>query len=178
MELSNSTAHNYLVNLGNSEIIMTNLSETKVSLIIYDKNKFNTPDYYFSYALYANDEISHEVKIASYNYEVIGPNGFIRKFKGNKKPDLKVVLFNNVAKNEVELLLTKISTRKLDISLENLYEGKKRDISLNSSTEKIIFNLDKTKGWYDLRIKTENNSWHFAGRIESGKPTVTDPHWS
>jgi hypothetical protein len=31
------------------------------------------------------------------------------------------------------------------------------------------------KGWYDLKCKTATQSWHFAGRIESGKPTVTDP---
>ena len=175
---SNPLPYNYEVNLKNNKIVMTNLKDTAVPLIIYDKNKFDTADYYFSYALYSNNEISHEVNVDSYNFEVTGPNGFVRKFKGNKKEEVEVTLSNNISKNEVEIKLKKTSAHKTDIILENLYDRKKQEISLKSSGEKIIFNLDKTKGWYDLKIKTENNSWHFAGRIESGKPTVTDPHWS
>jgi phospholipase C len=34
------------------------------------------------------------------------------------------------------------------------------------------------KGWYDIKLISGKNSWHFAGRIESGKPTVSDPHWA
>ena len=89
-----------------------------------------------------------------------------------------IIIINNISKNEVEIKLNKISAKKTSVIVENLYDGKKQEISLESSGEKIIFNLDKTKGWYDLKIKTENNSWHFAGRIESGKPTVTDPQWA
>lgn len=178
MKPSNPLPYDYNVNFENDEITMTNLRDTAVPLIIYDKNKFNTPDYYFSYALYSNEKLSHQIASANYNYEIIGPNGFVRKFKGNKKPDIEITLFNNVSKNEVELKINRLGKENLTVSLENLYERKKREIALDSSEEKIIFNLDKTKGWYDIKIKNDNNSWHFAGRIESGKSTVTDPHWS
>ncbi|MFY1048388.1 phosphocholine-specific phospholipase C [Chryseobacterium sp. GP-SGM7] len=177
MKPSNPLPYDYNVNFENDEITMTNLRDTAVPLIIYDKNKFNTPDYYFSYALYSDKKLSHKIVSENYNYEIIGPNGFIRKFKGSKKPLIEVTLFNNVSKNEVEVRINRLVKENLTVGLENLYERKKRDITLDSSEEKIIFNLDKTKGWYDIKIKNEDNSWHFAGRLESGKPTVTDPHW-
>lgn len=168
---------NYDVNLKSNKIVMTNLKDTTVPLIIYDKNKFNTKDYYFSYQLNSNDKISHLVDVESYSYEVIGPNGFVRKFKGNKNPELEVTLFCNLYKNEVDLTLVNISANTLNISLDNQYDENKKNISLDVSEEKININLDKTKGWYDIKIKSKSNSWHFAGRIEAGKP-ITDTNQS
>lgn len=162
--------YNYDVNLKHNKIVMTNLKDTSVPLIIYNKNKFNTKDYYSSYELNSNDEISHLVDVDSYSYEVTGPNGFVRKFKGTKNPELEVTLFCNLYKNEVDVTLVNISTNTLNISLENQYDENKKNISLHVSEEKITINLEKTKGWYDIKIKSNNNSWHFAGRIEPGRP--------
>lgn len=175
---SNPLPYDYEVNLKNNKIVMTNLTDTAVPLIIYDKNKLNTSDYYFSYALYPKKEISNEVNLEHYHYEVIGPNGFVRKFKSTENPELDVILLNKSTKNEVELNLKNKRDKKQTIRIENLYERLTRDIDIDSSLEKIRINLDKTKGWYDLKIKSGNSSWHFSGRIESGKPTVTDPHWA
>ncbi|WP_228446566.1 phospholipase domain-containing protein [Chryseobacterium sp. 3008163] len=133
---SNPLPYDYEVNLKNHKIVMTNLKDAAVPLIIYDKNKFDTPDYYFSYALYAKEEISHEADIDSYNFEVTGPNGFVRKFKGNKKAEVEITLSNNISKNEVEIKLNKISANKTTIILENLYDGKKQEIPLESSGKK------------------------------------------
>ncbi|VXA93123.1 MULTISPECIES: phospholipase domain-containing protein [Chryseobacterium] len=165
--------YNYDVNLKNNKIVMTNLKATAVPLIIYDKNKFNTKDYYFSFELNSNDEVSHQVDVKSYSYEVIGPNGFGRKFKGSKNPELEVTLLCNLHKNEVDVILTNISANTLNVSFKNQYDGNKKDFNLNAtSREKISISLDKTKGWYDLKIKSNSNSWHFVGRIESGKPII------
>lgn len=171
MKPSTLLQYNYDVNLKSNKIVMTNLKDTAVPLIIYDKNKFNTKDYYSSYELNSNDEISHSVDIKSYSYEVIGPNGFGRKFKGTKNPELEVTLFCNLYKNEVNVTLTNISANTLNISFRNQYDGNKKDFNLDTTLgEKINISLEKTKGWYDIKIKSNNNSWHFVGRIESGKP--------
>lgn len=162
--------HNYDVNLKNNKIVMTNLKDTAVPLIIYNKNKFNTKEYYFSYELDSNDEISHFVDIKSYNYEVIGPNGFGRKFKGSTPPELEVILSNSVSKNEVDIILVNISESILNINFKNQYDGDKKDFNLEAALgEKINISLDKTRGWYDLKIKSNTNTWHFVGRIESRK---------
>lgn len=175
---SNPLPYDFNVNLEKTEITMTNLRETAVPLTIYDKNKFNTPDYYFSYALYANEKMSHQIEKEKYHLEVIGPNGFVRKFRGTKKSDLDIVLLNKTSKNEIQIKFNNSNSNTIKISFENFYERNARNIDLNSGDDRIILNLDKTKGWYDIRIQTENNSWHFSGRIESGQPTITDPHWS
>lgn len=163
---------NYDVNLKSNKIVMTNLKETPVSLIIYDKNKFNTKDYYFSFTIPSNDEILHTVDIEKYSYEIIGSNGFVRKFKGTKKTELEVTLSTNISTHEVDIKLINLSTNTLNISLENKYTDYISELSLNAHEEKINLNLDKTKGWYDFKIKSNTNSWHFAGRVEFEKPAI------
>lgn len=126
--------------------------------------------------MYSKKELSHTVKSGKYDYEVFGPNGFYRHFKGENKPELEISLNNNSSKNEVELLLKTLSKKTYQF-LWMISIIKIKKISLRQSEEKITFNLEKMKSWYDIKIKLENTIWHFAGRLETGKPTVSDPHW-
>jgi len=175
---SNSLPYHYEVNLGDGAIKMTNFAEVGVPLLIYDRTQFNSDKYYFSYALYAKKELSHAVNTGKYEFEVFGPNGFYRSFKGEKTPELEISLKNNSSKNEVELAFKKSGQNNITLTIEDFYLKTQKKISLTKAEEKILFSLDKMKGWYDLKISTDQNIWHFSGRIESGKPTVSDPHWA
>ncbi|WP_312902793.1 phosphocholine-specific phospholipase C [Chryseobacterium taichungense] len=178
---SNALPYKFHVNFDGSKIKMLNLKESAVPLIVYDRTKFETDDFYFSYALYSKQELSHPVNLEIYDYEVFGPNGFYRHFKGNNAPELEISLNNIPSKNRVEIIVKKNKKKESitsKITLENLYEQKKTEISLTPIQEKIVVDLNKTKGWYDLKIESDNNIWHFAGRLENGKPSISDPHWS
>ncbi|WP_283422790.1 phosphocholine-specific phospholipase C [Chryseobacterium profundimaris] len=173
---SNSLPYNYHINFGNGEIAMMNVTERAVPIIIYDRTKFNEGDFYFSYALYSKQELSHIIQPGAYNYEVFGPNGFYRNFKGNNTPLLKLSLINNPSKNTVEIWIENTHENNISIMIEDLYEKTKKTIDIDNA--KILkFLLDKTKGWYDLKINSSSNTWHFAGRLENGKTSISDPHW-
>lgn len=177
---SNALPYHYHVNLQGGKIVMNNLKDRAVPLIVYDRTRFEAEDFYFSYALYSNQELSHPVDSDIYDHEVFGPNGFYRHFKGENPPLIDISLMGNPSKNTVEIFVRKSvkesTSRKM--SIENLYENKKNEFLLTIVDEKFIIDLHKTKGWYDLIIKSENNIWHFAGRLETGKPSISDPHWS
>ncbi|MDR6159734.1 phospholipase C [Chryseobacterium sp. SLBN-27] len=173
---SNALPYNFHVNLEDGKIMMKNLKEKAVPLIIYDRTKFEEDDFYFSYTLYAKQELSHSVDPGVYDYEIFGPNGFYRNFKGNNTSELKISLSNFPSKNMVELFIEKTNENNNVVIVEDLYE--KNQASTIHQTEKLKFNLDKTKGWYDLKIISDNNIWHFAGRLETGKPSISDPHWT
>jgi len=177
---SNALPYDYHVNLDRGNIKMTNLKEAAVPLLIYDRTQFDHDNFHFSYALYSKKELSHDVNVEKYDHEVFGPNGFYRKFKGESEPKLKISLINNSTKNEVVLVIEKNikESKSISIDLEDLYEKKKTKILLSMVQEKISINLDKTKGWYDLKVNLDNNIWHFAGRIETGKTSISDPHWA
>lgn len=174
---SNPLPYNFHVNIGGDKITMTNLKENGVPLHVYDRTQFNSSHYYFSYTLYSGQELSHPtVQTGIYDYEVFGPNGFFRKFKGNNIPESEIILINNTSKNQVELMVK--NGKKGSITLENLYEKSKKTVAIQKPEEKIVIDLSPFKGWYDLKVTSGEHIWHFAGRIETGKTSVSDPHWA
>lgn len=177
MKPSNPLPYNFHVNLEGGKIKMSNLKENGVPLHVYDRTRLHDNHYYFSYALYAGKELSHPVAASGiYDYEIFGPNGFFRKFKGSSTPESEVILINNPSKSQVELIIK--NGKKGSLILENLYTKNKKAISILKQEEKIVIDLAPFKGWYDLKITSEDHSWHFAGRIETGKVSVSDPHWA
>jgi phospholipase C len=175
---SNPLPYHFHVNLEGEQIKMTNLKENGIPLLIYDRTQFNNNNYHFSYALYSKQELSHAVHSGAYDYEVFGPNGFFRKFKGNKTSELEVILVNMTSKNQVELIIRNHKKKNASIHLEDLYGKTKKTITVQKSEEKIMIDLDKNKGWYDLKLTFNDYLWHFAGRVETGKVSVSDPHWA
>ena len=157
---------------------MVNLKENGVPLLVYDRTQFSNSNYHFSYALYSRQELTHSVHSGAYDYEVFGPNGFFRKFKGDSGSELEVILVNNTSKNQVEMIIRNSQKKNISISLEDLYSKTKKTISLQKPEDKIFLDLSKNKGWYDFKITHEDQLWHFAGRIETGKVSVSDPHWA
>jgi phospholipase C len=69
--------YRFQVNLDSGSIMMQNFAKKGVPLLLYDRTRFSENDFRFSYALYAKQEVSHEVNLSQYNYEVFGPNGFL-----------------------------------------------------------------------------------------------------
>ncbi|MCW1964495.1 phosphocholine-specific phospholipase C [Chryseobacterium viscerum] len=175
---SNPLPYHFHVNLEGEQIKMANLKENGVPLLIYDRTQFNNKDYHFSYALYSKQMLSHTVHSGAYDYEIFGPNGFFRKFKGNKTAEIEVILTNMSSKNQAELIIRNHKKKNFPISLEDLYRKNQKTISVQKPEEKIIIDLDKYKGWYDLKLTLNDHLWHFAGRIETGKVSVSDPHWA
>ena len=175
---SNPLPYDYQVNFGAEKISMINLKERAVPLLVYDRTQFNNDRFHFSYALYSKQELYHAVNSGKHDYEVFGPNGFYRHFKGETDPQLEISLINNPLKNQVELIFRKKSNGNISIALENSYEKIQKKITFNTSEEKIKIDLNKMKGWYDLKLISGKNIWHFAGRIETGKTSVSDPHWA
>lgn len=175
---SNPLPYNYQVNLEHGKINMVNLKENGIPLLIYDRTQFDGDHLNFSYALYSKQTLSHRIDTDSYDYEVFGPNGFYRHFKGEKHIQLEVSLNNNISKNEVELIFRKSTKESVTVMLEDLYENIRKKISLHQTEEKIVLPLTKNKGWYDLKLNSGENTWQFSGRIETGKTSISDPHWS
>ncbi|SMO86722.1 phospholipase C [Chryseobacterium rhizoplanae] len=175
---SNPLPYHFHVNLEGEQIKMTNLKENGVPLLIYDRTQFNSTHYHFSYALYSKQELSHAVHSGAYDYEIFGPNGFFRKFKGNNISELEVILVNMTAKNQIELIIRTHKNKNASIHLEDLYGKTQKTITVQKPEEKIMIDLDKNKGWYDLKLTSDECLWHFAGRVETGKVSVSDPHWA
>lgn len=178
MKPSNALPYRYQVHLDQGKIVMSNKAGNGVPLTIYDKNKLATEGYYFSYALFANQELYHPINSENYDYEVHGPNGFFRKLKGESLPKVDVILSDINDKKEVNLIFKNLSGQKQNVYFENLYTHEIKNFEIKKLEEQLNINIKMTKGWYDFKIKIGDHFWQFSGRVEMGGPSVSDPHWA
>jgi phospholipase C len=56
------------------------------------------------------------------------------------------------------------------------YGAPVRQVSLPSRQHSIVeLDASASQGWYDFTVRTEDVTWRFAGRVETGKWSITDP---
>ena len=150
-----------------------------------------------NYAVTAGDQLKDEWQLSSfdkgrYSFQVNGPNGFSREFRGdahdpalhiefiyeNEKRDAKKLSGN------VVLVLTSASKENLAIVIrDNPYNRgtiEKKLGPIGSGKEKIAIrlNLDKSFGWYDFTLSIKGAplfEQRYTGHVETGKPGRTDP---
>jgi len=161
-----------------------------------EKNK--TKDYEplraWHFALTAGSQISHPWPLenfqqSEYDLRLYGPNGFYRAFKGNQKDPLidmelqyesRRMMPNSLTGNLSLKLINNDKNYSYELEVSDKAYGKpplKKRLSASSETA-LTINLENSKGWYDFIIKITGNSSferHFAGRVETGKLSISDP---
>jgi phospholipase C len=131
-----------------------------------------------SYAVAAGEKLTDSFDLEGftgkkYHVKVYGPNGFYREFKAGG-PALTV----NYERNRLnsQLLTGNIvvaSDREIEIA--DLSYGNKAIVSRATNT---VIDLVKSQGWYHLGIREigkEDYTAIFAGRVETGKHSISDP---
>jgi len=147
----------------------------------------------WAYGLTAGDTIAdlwplNEFADDHYHLRVYGPNGFYREFKGNTNdPGIKVhveyqrELTSNKLTGNVLLRLVNTTNKQQHIEInDNAYKsGTILKSILPSGETKVVLDLVKNFNWYDFSIKVKGHDSfekRYAGRVESGKPSYSDPH--
>ncbi|MGN0003124.1 MAG: phosphocholine-specific phospholipase C [Sphingobacterium composti] len=112
----------------------------------------------------------------AYNLAVHGPNGFFRKYVsygGNEPLQINIAYS---AKSNLVVEIENISNSIQVINIANAYTKSTKDFTLKPK-KKTVLEID-TKNfarWYDVQIKTEGWERQYAGRIENGEPSISDP---
>jgi phospholipase C len=146
----------------------------------------------WAYAVRAGDKITDNWLLTDfeneyYHLRIYGPNGFYREFTGNHQdPDIdisfepqKATAAGTLTGNAI-MRITNNTNREQHISLnDNAYKSDKLERTIPSrKTETIMLDLLKNYNWYDISIHVQAHdrfSKRYAGRIETGKPTISDP---
>jgi phospholipase C len=138
-----------------------------------------------NYAVIAGDSLQDGWVISDfennkYHLEVYGPNGFSRAFKGNADdPQLQIIVKHLPdGKAEVNFFNAGMQDYMATIT-DNAYGNSPVNKKIKSKvTEVIKLESGKSFGWYDFTIVVGGNSSfekRYSGRIETGKPTKSDP---
>lgn len=113
-------------------------------------------------------------------FTVIGPNGFARYFHRNGQTSVLVSTTENAATGTLSVTLANRTKRLQSISIrDNAYGQPIQAVKLAAGAiVSKTLDLAKSKHWYDISVKnhmepyTENR---FAGHVETGRPSLTDP---
>ena len=138
----------------------------------------------WTYTVGAGDGASDSLAISgpSYDFSIFGPNGFLRTLAGSLAASSAGLAVKGIYDTESEgiaLVIQNHGSSTENVSIFDKYSGKthRQEVHAgNSST--YIRQLLESFGWYDLTVRVDSDpsfQRQFAGHVETGKPSVTDP---
>lgn len=159
----------------------------------YTKSKFkNEAGKTWAFAVVAGEELTYDWNISDfadgiYDLCIDGPNGFYRHFYGDQQaPKIAISVvaaqkgllqkFNG----DVKLTIHNYEEKLIKVALEDqFYSDLNKIIAVPAKgSQEFLINLQKSKGWYDIKASIpgfENFGEHFAGHIENGEVSISDP---
>jgi phospholipase C len=138
----------------------------------------------WTYTVGASDQTSDTLGsngAASYDFSVLGPNGFLRTFAGSfaASSNLSVDAIYDTESEGIALVIRNSSSSAEKVSILDAYSGKTETHMVPPhGTATYVSPLQKSFGWYDLIVRADSDAnfqRQLAGHIESGKPSMTDP---
>ncbi len=138
-----------------------------------------------NYAIKPGDQLSDSwgIQEEDYHFELHGPNGFCREYKGKYEEDLPIVKCryerlkgkDKGLSGNLELILE--GRGRVEI-VDNAYGKKPIKKHVGNGAEVVVLELKESGNWYDFTVCYQGNPETFvrlAGHIETGEETITDP---
>jgi len=147
----------------------------------------------WDYSVAAGDALRDDWTIrdfdaSQYHLRVYGPNGFFREFTGSANNPLIGVecryesqrLRRNKLTGNLLVTLHNHDTKPHTLTLlDNSYKAKPQQVQLPAGGKtSVTLDLSSQHGWYDMSVKVKNHDGfeeRFAGHVETGMPSKTDP---
>ena len=103
--------------------------------------------------------------------ELHGPNGFFREYVG-LRDDVSVRVIARAGR----ILHLEIDAPKgTDVVIKDAQLGREEKFTTKGHRTNRSYHLDMTKGWYDLTVTLGDYRRVFAGHVENGRPSTSDP---
>ncbi|AGZ41323.1 phosphocholine-specific phospholipase C [Actinoplanes friuliensis] len=112
-----------------------------------------------------------------YDVAVHGPNGFHRAFGGAARDtEIDVTALDDSAGEKITLVLRNPGDRSAQVTVLDAYTGRQTRLTLRrgqSATR--TWSTTRTRGWYDLTISGRTLRRQYAGHLENGRDSISDP---
>jgi phospholipase C len=145
--------------------------ETAVVFHVYNHLDLTTPPRRYTLA---NGQLTPVIPVqadGAYDLSLYAPNGFYRRFSGNRSQKLTAFWLNN------SLTLTSAAGQPIGLTLrDEAYGQPPVSLTLDAgSTDNRPFDLSASHGWYDISVSGDGFHQRFAGYVEPDGARMTDP---
>ena len=103
----------------------------------------------------------------TYDFSVLGPNGFLRRFAGGDGDKVEASFAGGV--------LTVHNNSPTPVTLRNGYDTQWSQTVAPGDSATVTLDLAKTANWYDVSVDGDGFVRQFAGHIENGMASLSDP---
>jgi phospholipase C len=143
----------------------------------------------WTYTVQPHAELTDSFKFESYgevayDLSVYGPNGFFRAYKGGAGSragaNFQSSIVYSIARGGVIVQSQSFGDESVELQVRNLYDN--GIVTKNVQPASLVtqfWPLQKSFGWYNLVLSLPSDPYfqqQFAGHLETGKPSRTDPH--
>jgi phospholipase C len=150
----------------------------------------NPADLPRTYTVEADKSLSDIFALASpfaYDLAVSGPNGFVRRFKGNAvagAADLEIAVRYDTDDGGddagISLTITNRGTSRADVVVTDHYSGRARERQHLAPGHdlRLSFELEESFDWYDFSVTVESDGSflrRLSGHVETGANSFSDP---
>ena len=131
-----------------------------------------------AYAVRAGDLLHDEIPIgAAYRVRVDGPNGFMREFSDkDDRSDLTIIVSHGET-GYLNIFLANDAREDREVEIRDEAYGRPVNRLPVEQKGPLTLSLDfrPTHGWYDFTVRAGGLMYRYAGRIETGAWSITDP---
>jgi len=136
-----------------------------------------------TYAVKAGDTLTQNFPVndGKYSIDVHAPNGFFRSFNGTVKTPVTVETIyeqqGGKLSGNIALHVRNSGKASMQVAVTDNSYGLApvmRNVAAGA-TGKIVMWSGKNHGWYDVSVKIEDSELRYAGRVETGSASITDP---
>ncbi|HEY4337832.1 MAG TPA: phospholipase C, phosphocholine-specific [Puia sp.] len=134
----------------------------------------------WAYTVKAGDSLSDAWPLADgrYHLRVYGPNGFFREFRGGAGDPALDLVFGYEGNGELRIRNRQGNGCVVEI-VDHAYGAAAVTKEVAAGAETVVpLSLDKSHYWYDLSVRVKGADGfenRYAGRIETGRESISDP---
>jgi phospholipase C len=120
------------------------------------------------------------IMAAGYDFTLHGPNGFLRRFRGQPSGvRIEVVSRYDPVRETLHVIARNQGAAPITVRIADAYGDRARALAVQAGTEVTdAWPIARAMHWYDRSITVdEDKTWlrRLAGHIETGRPSSSDP---
>lgn len=162
-------------------LVIANEGISGAPFVLYDHLKLGQEGGIRKYAIEGGKRVQDNLLFSSnYHFSLYGANGYFRDFRGTSADKVFLsasLLYDVSGRNVIITLQNRGVTDVTCVVSDTIYNNNTQEVTVSGGQRMSReYNVEPFGNWYDITVEASNSfARRFAGRMETGKDTISDP---